>query len=242
MIKWQCHLILRGDIVNKLRIVTVLVFTVGILFLSAGIVLNSEESIKKIKSTTTARELEANEAAASVSLVFKDDAIKDNYKNNSILTEVKMKTSNASVIIPPRVEVYEGLTMEELAEKINRNLGNDYIAGKGYLIATECLSRGVDPYIAVAIMLHETGCKSHCSALTRTCNNVGGQKGAPGCNGGSYKAFATLDEGIVGFISNLEKNYFKVGLTTIDTIGPRYAESTTWPQKIHWYVDQIRAS
>ena len=230
---------------RRLKITATLIFVVGVLLISAGITLYSEESIQKISSTKIGG-IDTKDISASASMVFKNENSSNSVSNannsSDVLTKLTMRTSKASVIIPPRVEVYDNLTMEELADKLNRNLGHDYIAGKGYLIATECLARGVDPYIAVAIMLHETGCKSTCSSLTRTCNNVGGQKGAPGCNGGSYKAFATLDEGIVGFISNLEKNYFKVGLTTIDTIGPRYAESNTWPQKIHWYVDQIRAS
>ena len=76
------------------------------------------------------------------------------------------------------------------SDKLNRNLGNDYIAGKGEFIATQCLEKGVDPYVAVAIILHETGCGTKCSNLARTCNNVGGQKGSPGCNGGSFKSFS----------------------------------------------------
>ena len=91
-------------------------------------------------------------------------------------------------------------------------------------------------------MLHETGCKYNCSTLVRTCNNVGGQKGAPGCNGGAYKAYATLDEGIVGFIDNLYRNYYSKGLNTIETIAPKYAASSAWPAKIRNYVEQIRAN
>mgnify|MGYP003299153745 CR=1 FL=1 len=52
--------------------------------------------------------------------------------------------------------------------------GNDYIAGKGMLLASQCIEKGVDPYVAVAIMLHETGCKWTCSKLARNYNNVGG--------------------------------------------------------------------
>ncbi len=217
---------------QKLKVITITVFTVGILLVTTGITISFKDNFK-IKDSHK-EEISTKDFAASASMIFQNKKEK-----NSILTPVKMQTSTASLL---RVEVYDGLTLEELADKLNRNLGNDYIAGKGYLIASECLSRGVDPYIAVAIMLHETGCSSRCSSLTRSCNNVGGQKGSPGCNGGSYQAFATLDEGIVGFIANLEKNYFKVGLTTIDTIGPRYAESTTWPERIHAYVNKIRAS
>ena len=55
--------------------------------------------------------------------------------------------------------------------------------------------------------MHETGCTWGCSKLVKECNNVGGQKGTPSCNGGSYKAYNTLDEGIIGFLDNIYYNY-----------------------------------
>lgn len=160
--------------------------------------------------------------------------------DSSDLTAVKMEITPVSVYVPPRVEVYDGLTLEELAGKLNRNLGNDYIAGKGGLIAQLCLETGVDPYIAVAIILHETGCGTKCSRLARNCNNVGGQKGSPGCNGGSFKKFDTLDDGIRGFIYNLQKNYFAVGRTTVETIAPKYCEGNTWAGKINYFIEKIK--
>lgn len=144
-------------------------------------------------------------------------------------------------VVPQRIEVYEGMTIEELSEKIERNLAS-LLSGKGYLITSQALEKGVDPYIAVAIMLHETGCgHGSCSALVRSCNNVGGQKGYPSCSG-SYKGYNTLDEGIIGFMENLYNNYYARGLTTVETIGPRYAQSSAWPAKINSYVARIRAS
>ncbi len=123
---------------------------------------------------------------------------------------------------PQRIEVYEGLTIEELSAKLDRNLA-DVMSGKGNLIATTALSRGVDPYVATAIILLETGCgHGRCSGQVIRCNNVGGQKGYPSCDG-AYKGYPTLDEGIVGFIDNLYNNYYARGLTTVETIGPRYA-------------------
>lgn len=160
--------------------------------------------------------------------------------DNSSLTAVEMEVTPASIYIPPRVEVYDGLTLEELGEKLNRHLGDDYVAGKGPLIAQLCLETGVDPYIAVAIILHETGCGTKCSNLARYCNNVGGQKGSPGCNGGSFKKFDTLDDGIKGFINNLSKNYFSQGRTTVETIAPKYCEGNTWAGKINYFVNKIR--
>ena len=153
-----------------------------------------------------------------------------------------MEAAPASVIVPPRIEVFDGLTIEELAAKLDRNLGTDILAGQGYFIATKCIELGIDPYVATAIMLHETGCGSRCSNLARSCYNVGGQKGAPGCNGGSYKRFNSLEEGITGFVNNLYKNYYSQGLDTVEKIAPRYAEGSSWPAKINSFVEKIRNS
>ena len=65
-------------------------------------------------------------------------------------------------------------------------------------------------------------------------------KGAPGCWGGSYKAFPTLDEGIKGYLDNLYYNYYAKGLTTPELINPIYAESKTWASKVNYYINQIK--
>lgn len=216
--------------------------TLGIIMISIGFSISSDnvEVVAKDKENQTEkRQIDIESMAATSNTVVTAEEAK---VESTELIAMDMEVAPASVIIPPRIEVYDGLTIDELAAKLNRNLGTGYIAGKGYLIASQCIEKGVDPYIAVAIMLHETGCKYNCSSLVRTCNNVGGQKGAPGCNGGSYKRYATLDEGIIGFIDNLYRNYFAQGRTTIESIAPKYAASSAWPGKIRSYVAQIRAS
>ena len=216
--------------------------TLGIIMISIGFSISSDnvEVVAKDKENQTEkRQIDIESMAATSNTVVTAEEAK---VESTELIAMDMEVAPASVIIPPRIEVYDGLTIDELAAKLNRNLGTGYIAGKGYLIASQCIEKGVDPYIAVAIMLHETGCKYNCSSLVRTCNNVGGQKGAPGCNGGSYKRYTTLDEGIIGFIDNLYRNYFAQGRTTIESIAPKYAASSAWPGKIRSYVAQIRAS
>ncbi len=132
------------------------------------------------------------------------------------------------------------ISYDELVAKLNRSL-NSTLAGKGESFAKYAVELGIDPYLAVAIVLHETGCKWNCSSLLRECNNVGGMKGSPGCNGGSYKAFPSLDEGIKAFMNNLYNNYYAKGLTTPETIGPKYAASSTWSSKIRSYMNEIEA-
>ena len=94
-----------------------------------------------------------------------------------------------------RLHTFNGETDTEIAEKLDRYL-NSTLEGKGQFIAEYSISVGMDPYLATAVMLQETGCYWTCSYLTRVCNNVGGQKGSPSCNGGSYRRFDTLEEGL----------------------------------------------
>ena len=151
-----------------------------------------------------------------------------------------VKTYDEVNTVPVDPIVYDGLTMNELADKLNRSLKST-ISGKGYLIASYSLQLGIDPYMATAIILHETGCNGTCSSLVRECNNVGGQKGGPSCGGGSYKAYATLDEGIMGYLDNLYRNYYAYGLTTPESIGPKYAASPTWASKVNNYMALIKS-
>lgn len=134
--------------------------------------------------------------------------------------------------------LYDGMTVEELASKLDRSLKNE-LSGKGYLYASYSLEKGVDPYLAVAISLEETGCNWNCSNLVKTCNNVGGMKGS-GC--GSYGAFPTLDDGIKAFIDNIYKNYVAYGLTTADTMNPKYAENPAWSTNVNRYITKIKNS
>ena len=137
--------------------------------------------------------------------------------------------------VTKRVIVYDGMTMSELTEKLNRSLKST-IAGKGDIFASYSLERGVDPYLAVSIMLLETGCNWSCSSLMRKCNNVGGQKGSPSCDGGSYKSYPSLDEGIKGFIDNIADNYYAYGLTTPEAMNKKYAASNMWAIKVNNYI------
>ena len=142
--------------------------------------------------------------------------------------------------VTKRVIVYDGMTMSELTEKLNRSLKST-IAGKGDIFASYSLESGVDPYLAVSIMLLETGCNWSCSSLMRRCNNVGGQKGSPSCDGGSYKSYPSLDEGIKGFIDNIADNYYAYGLTTPEAMNKKYAASNVWAIKVNNYISSVKA-
>ena len=137
-------------------------------------------------------------------------------------------------------KVFDNMTMAELTSKLNKSL-NSTLTNKGDAFAKYSVKYGVDPYLALAIALHETGCSWDCSALVKKCNNVGGQKGSPGCGGGSYKSFPTLDAGIEGFIANIYNNYYKYGLDTAEKMNSKYAESNTWSVQVNKYIESIKS-
>lgn len=161
----------------------------------------------------------------------------------SLNDALEYEESDLLALVPVEVEeeeeiVYDGMTLNQLANKLNKSLKNE-LSGQGMLIASYSLEKDVDPYIATAIMLHETGCKWNCSRIMRQCNNVGGKKGS-GC--GSYQYYDSLETGIKSLINYLSKNYFKKGLDTPKKINKKYATDQTWYKKINKYVKEIKAA
>ena len=224
-------------ILKKEKIIGTLTAMIGVVMICIGISLQQPEDTLAL-NLQDIEQYDVKNIAVSANKIVKDNKEnKEQKKEKPLLTEVVMETAPASVIVPPRVEVYEGKTLEEVAAQIDKNLKNE-IAGKGTLIASKSIELGVDPFVATAIILHETGCgQNSCSQIARNCYNFGGQKGS-GC--GAYQRYGSVDEGLEGMISNLYRNYYSKGLTTVEAIGPRYAESGTWVSKINGYVGNIK--
>jgi hypothetical protein len=81
-------------------------------------------------------------------------------------------------------------------------------------IQNKAIQYGIDWRIAVAISRWETG--NYTSSLYHNKNNVGGLY----CKG--FLSYKTLDEGIEAFVSNLKRNYFDMGLDTLEEIQKKY--------------------
>ncbi len=214
---------------KKIRMLSSAAMIVAIMMISLGFYVQNSAKTTSLNDLKV-EEFDIKNMAANTNQVVKDND-KDENENFS-LTEIDMETAPASVL---RVEVYQGMTMDELSKKLNKSLGG-ILAGHGKTIAEHSLKVGVDPYIVTAIMMHETG--NGTSRIANSCYNFGGQKGS-GC--GAYKRYASVDEGLKGMIDNLYKNYYAYGLTTVETIGGKYAESSSWAGMINWYIGQIKA-
>ena len=132
--------------------------------------------------------------------------------------------------------VYDNMTLDELANILEKSLNSD-LKGYGYTFAAYSTKLGIDPYLALGIVLEETGCKWNCSYLVKECNNIGGQKGT-GC--GAYQAYPTLEEGIYGFLNNIYNNYYAYGLTTAEAMNPKYAENPAWASNVNAHIIKIK--
>ena len=207
---------------DKIKSISRVLAGLGVMFIIVGIMLQVTDilSIKNIQN------VKLSSLAASSSVAVKSSNISDT-----------VKIDNNAAVGVIRKEVYQGMTLDEVANQINKSLKAE-ISGKGMVIASKSIELGVDPFVATAIILHETGCgQGSCSKIARECYNFGGQKGS-GC--GAYRRYSSVDEGLQGMIINLHNNFYSKGLTTVETIGPRYAESGTWVSKINWYVNKIK--
>ena len=81
-------------------------------------------------------------------------------------------------------------------------------------IQKKAIEYGIDWRMAVAISRWETG--NFTSNIYKNKNNVGGLY----CKG--FLSYKTLDEGVEAFVSNLKRNYFDMGLDTLEEIQKKY--------------------
>ena len=203
-------------------------------------------SIFKRKKDSDDDEIKFKEAVTQVAEV-----------NNKQETNYKIYTSDDGVIyseskdtsypydVAPVFEddgsiIYEGMTLTELTDKLNKSLGS-YLTNTGYFFADYTRRTGMNPYLSVAIVLLETGCKWSCSSLTKECNNIGGLKGSPSCGGRSYRKYNTLGEGIDGYLDIIYNNYYMKGMKTPEQMNSVYAQSTVWAEKVRSYMNEIKA-
>lgn len=95
-----------------------------------------------------------------------------------------------------------------------------------------CMKYTIDCYLLPAIAGHESGF---------------GRMVAPGTNnafgwGGGYIGFKDWGEGIATVAAGLRTNYVTEGPITPDMIGSKYAASTTWSTKVHYYMARFSAA
>ena len=153
-----------------------------------------------------------------------------NFDFRVLAKEVELNTT----IITPQQTPQEDTSKIENMPQIETKLEEEYICilehETACKIQNKAIEYGIDWKIAVAISRWETG--NFTSSLYHNKNNVGGLY----CRG--FLSYKTLDEGIEAFVSNLKRNYFDIGLDTLEKIQPKYcpvgAENDPNNLNQHW--------
>lgn len=223
-------------LVSIFCVVSSCVFTLLFLFINDTNLKNNETvtsltNKNGVTLITNTSNKEDNSSKEIEEVIVKEETKNSDKKDNNSFNVDNKEDKNEE-----RVIVYDNMTIEELSAKLDRSFKNE-LSGKGSLYASYSLEKGVDPYLAAAISLEETGCNFSCSNLVKSCNNVGGMIGS-GCNG--FSSWPTLDDGIRAFIDNIARNYVAYGLTTADTMNPKYAENPMWAHNVNNYINIIK--
>ena len=136
-----------------------------------------------------------------------------NFDFKVLASEVELKTSTITTQQLPQ----NTLANEEI-QQIQTKQEKEYKCTLEHETACKIKNKAeeydIDWRMAVAISKWETG--SWTSNIYNNKNNVGGMY----CNG--FIKYNSLDEGIEAFVSNLKRNYYDLGLNTIEKIGSKY--------------------
>lgn len=122
--------------------------------------------------------------------------------------------------------------VEQIASRLNE-VFEFKLANQGMLYASYSIEKGVDPYLAAAISIHET--YRGASVEITEYNNVGGMR-----LGGKAMQFDTIEAGIIRYIDNLANNYYAMGLDTAEKMQTKYAASTSWAKNVNYFYTKIK--
>ena len=172
------------------------------------------------------------------------DKIKHEVKKGTILIAIGFiggLVYYKELIEKPKVVYLEKPIIVDKEKPKEETCGYDETTCKIKKVAEE---NGIDWKIAVAISKHETGV--YTSKAFKELHNVGGMMYWNGKQM-ALKTFTTTDDGINAFVSNLKKNYFDKGLTTIEQIGNKYCPVGTndnglnqyWIPKVTYFYNEL---
>ena len=135
----------------------------------------------------------------------------------------KQKDIKVSEETKEETEILEVEDVNKVEEVVDKCM-MDYTSCK---IKEVAIREGISDWkIPVAIARHECGYKDnqYLSNAFKNKNNVGGMMYYDTTTKSSYlMTFDTIDSGVEAFVSNLKRNYFNMGLDTIEKIQPKYA-------------------
>ena len=216
-----------------------------------GVTIELEVPKTKRVETTTKKRLESIIREGENDLEEAHSMIEDVENEFIEVNDIPYK-NNPPEIIDDGSIVWDGLTITELTNKLNKSL-ESYLTNTGYFFALYAKNEGLNPYLAVAITRYESGCgTSGCSGKTIKCNNLGGLRysSSKTCSeyGGNFSKFDTIDEGIQAYLNTVLRYQKKYNLDdpqnaekTIDGMSSKYSNnSKIWPSRVKYQYNKVK--
>ena len=211
-------------------------------FSRAGLIF-SDKNLKVVTVTATERRFDSNRYVAAMKEYSK---VEEGETTTTPITTTS--TSQVTTTVPTTKQVtqestennvqedtslaFEGKSVLEVAEVLNKTLGG-VLVNQGEAFARLSMEKGMDPYLLVAISIHETG--NGTSSAARNKYNFGGLM----CSG-RLCTYSSVEDGIEKYVNVVYKNYFLQGLTTAETMNKKYAASTSWAMQVNAWYDRIK--
>ncbi len=133
---------------------------------------------------------------------------------------------------PIIIDEYNGEKKDAIVSKINKYLAKTELKDIGNGTFVSAVTNDVNPYMLAAMVLVNTECNNECTVIMKSCNNVSYLRGEPGCFGGSYKKYNSIDDSIADLASYVGTNYVKNNLKTPYDIYKKYGKNIAWAYKV----------
>ena len=135
---------------------------------------------------------------------------------------------------------YNGESIEEIGKKIDKYSSKTDLEGYGEYIAKASITKSVNPYLISGIILESTNCINECSILFKECNNVSNMKGKPGCFGGAYKEYNTVEDSISDLVNKISADFYTPDMQTPYKMYKDYGKNSSWALKVSNYMEMIK--
>ena len=135
---------------------------------------------------------------------------------------------------------FNGESIEQIGKKFDTYVKKTPLEGYGEHIAKASITKGVNPYLIGAIILESSKCKTECSVIFKECNNVSGLKGSPGCFGGAYRTYNSVNDSINDIVNSISKNFYTQEMQSPYKMYKDYGKNSSWAFKVSNYMEAIK--
>ena len=138
------------------------------------------------------------------------------------------------------ITTYNGESIEEIGKKMERMFSKTLLEGLGEHVSRTSIKESVNPYLVGGIILENTNCKIDCSILLKHCNNLSGLMGEPGCFGGSYTKYNTMEDSVSDLVRYISKSYPNLEMQQPYKMFKSYGKNETWAFKVNKYMEELK--